>query len=100
MVEHMSKRHPVLLEGGKFKVGYLVDQEHGKGQEYRFLRWEDFQNKMASKPGVFESFVGKDGDTIMKVVDLASWWKSHKERCDYDGITFRPVRMGMSRSGP
>lgn len=94
MVEYMSKKHPILLEGGKFRVGYLMDQEHGKGQEYRFLRWEDFQNKMASQPGIFESFMGKEGEPVMKVVDLAAWWKTHKDRCDYDGVTFRPVRLG------
>lgn len=94
MVEEMGRKHPVVLEGGKFRVGYLIDNEHGKGSDYRFMRYEDFNNKMANQPGIFESFTTKDGGQALKVVDLASWWKTCRERRDYDGLTFQPVRLG------
>lgn len=98
MLDYMGDHHPVVLEGSKFKIGYLIDNPVGPGVEYRLMRWEDFNMKMDKRPGIFLNMKQKDGTTALKMVGLAEWWRKCKERVDYDGVIFEPTRLGDSYS--
>ena len=94
MIGVMTRKHPVVLDGNKFRVGYLMDSAVGQGDEYRFLRWEDFNMKMANRPSIFVEHVAKDGSKGLRATDLASWWRTCKERQDYEGVVFQPAPIG------
>lgn len=96
VLEEMRNNHPVILEGGKFRIGYRVDGELSGGEEFRLMRYEDFAHKLASRPGVFERVLLKDGSAGYKMNDLAPWWKACRDRLDYDGTTFKPTRIGQA----
>ncbi|MEN6304898.1 MAG: primase-helicase family protein, partial [Armatimonadia bacterium] len=98
MMDYMSEHHPVVLEGSKFKIGYLIDNPVGPGIEYRLMRWEDFNMKMDKRPGIFLNIKQRDGSMALKMVGLAEWWRKCKERVDYDGVVFEPTRLGDSYS--
>lgn len=94
VLEEMSTLHPVVMDNGKYRIGYLLSREEGSGNEYKFMQQTDFNHLMSNQPGVFMQIRLKDGTTGLKSVDRATWWKSCTERKSYNGLVFRPTRLG------
>ena len=85
-LEWLNRRHAVVKEQGKTTV---MTQEHVPTLRRRVLTrssFQDFRNFYLNDPVI----VGykKDGDPKLK--SLGSYWLTHPDRRQYEGVTFAP----------
>ena len=78
----MNGRYAVVNDGGRFRVySRTLDPIHG-GRTWSSSSRKDFEDLCSNWRAQVK------GD----VVPVARWWLNHKERRQYDGVTFDPER--------
>jgi hypothetical protein len=95
LLAELNRDNCVVLDGGKTWVMRFEEVEHAAGGERYLLRMPTFLSFQAFRDFYLNRHIsiaarGRRGEMTTVDIDIGSWWLSHSQRRQYDGLVFHP----------